>query len=90
MNLLLVLLVEAVSVDIDEVGLHVVSIRACHHGEVVQGALTRLPQVPQVRARMLPPGRLNLVARNAQAGFYISRETSFSGIKLGAEINQNW
>jgi hypothetical protein len=24
------------------------------------------------------------------SGFYISRETSFSGIKLGAEINQNW
>ena len=55
MKLLLVLLVEAVSVDIDEVGLHIVSIRACHHGEVVQGALTRLPQVPQVRARMPPP-----------------------------------
>ena len=55
MKLLLILLVEAVSVDIDEVGLHIVSIRACHHGEVVQGALTCLTQVPQVRARMPPP-----------------------------------
>ena len=68
MKLLLILLVEAVSVDIDEVGLHIVSIRACHHGEVVQGALTCLTQVPQVRARMPPPGRLNLIARNAQEG----------------------
>ena len=28
--------------------------------------------------------------QQAEAGFKIYRETSFSGIKLGAGINQNW
>ena len=64
-------------------GLHRTRVEGGTHGrrEVMDGVAMTLAILPDVSS---------CVACGRSAGFTISRETSFSGIKLGAGIKQKW